>query len=55
MKDSPEKLMTKGEMLKMIEYCEKMIPAMATEEAKQNLRNTINTYRNLLKYTSEIE
>lgn len=51
----PEQLMTKGEMIKMIEYCESQLPNMATEKAKKNLQETIDTYRNLLKYTSDLE
>lgn len=50
---APAQLMTKGELIKMIEYCEEQLPNMATEEAKKNLQETINTYRNLLKYTPE--
>lgn len=49
----PTQLMTKGELIKMIEYCEEQLPNMATEEAKKNLQEAITTYRNLLKYTPE--
>lgn len=51
----PPQLMTKGELIKMIEYCESQLPNMATEAAKKNLQETITTYRNLLKYNSELE
>lgn len=51
----PEQLMTKGEMIKMIEYCESQLPNMVTEEAKKNLQETIDIYKNLLKYTSDLE
>ena len=51
----PTQLMTKGELIKMIKYCEEQLPNMATEEAKKNLQEAITTYRNLLKYASELE
>lgn len=51
----PTQLMTKGELTKMIEYCESQLPNMATEKAKKNLQEAITTYRNLLKYASELE
>ena len=51
----PTQLMTKGELIKMIEYCESQLPNMATEEAKKNLQEAITTYRNLLKYASELD
>lgn len=51
----PTQLMTKGELIKMIEYCEEQLPNMATEEAKKNLQEALATYRNLLKYASELE
>ncbi len=50
---APTQLMTKGELIKMIEYCEAQLPNMATEKAKKNLQETITTYRSLLKYTPE--
>lgn len=31
-------LMTKGELTKMIEYCESQLPNMATEEAKKTFK-----------------